>query len=236
MRLRLPALIVPLAGSLAACDGVHDSDYQGEVIASLQGTITAPAESQVPDLPENIGVAVVWEVKEWIVGARFMNFTEVTGEFPSRFRLDLRQPPDDRLPVEMPDGNAFMLGRLYLSALDGFDQTIGELGHSWGYWACSPETVIAYIRDDVAPGSATAAYLGCGSGTPDSPPCSGLTAGYHVMELVRADDDPSCYMAPPYYCPDDVRLADQDLETDIEMTWYTGDCLDYAFRDPWAGG
>jgi hypothetical protein len=239
MRVRFPALIISLAcGLTAACDGVRDSDYEGEVLAALQGTILAPEEDVY--LPEGIGVAVLWEVMNYVPGLQFMDFAEVTGEFPSRFRLDLHQPPDEGLLVEMPDGNAITLGRLYLTSPETEDPILHEHGFSYTYSACTPATAIAFIRDDVAPGSAAAAYFGCGLGTPDSPPCSALTAGYHVMDLFLDDhvgEGCDVYAAPDEeaYCePNDVRLTEQDLETEIEIV-VPENCHPVDYREPATG-
>lgn len=239
MRHRVFVPVVLLASGLAACDGVRDSDYEGEVLATLQGTIATSDEPS--DLPEDIGIAVLWEVMNYVPGLRFADFTEVTGEFPSRFRLDLHQPPDDGLLVEFPDGNAVTLGRLYLTTPDSLDPILGENGYGYGYWACNPETIIAFVRDDVVPGSAAATYFGCGLDEEGSPPCSALTAGYHVMDLQLGElwSGESCtlYVPPddPGYCePDDVRLAADDLETEIEIDFDYG-CSPLYFRDPQTG-
>jgi hypothetical protein len=240
MRICLPALILSLVGGLAAaCDGVRDSDYEGEVLATLQGSISAPEEDV--SLPDDLGVAALWEVRNYVPGLQFMDFAEVTGEFPSRFRLDLHQPPDDGLLVEMPDGNAIALARLYLTSPETQDPFFYENGFGYSYSACTPATAIAFIRDDVAPGSAAAAYFGCGLGTPDSPPCSALTAGYHVMDLLLDDhvgEGCDVYAAPDEagYCePNDVRLTEQDLETEIEIVVPGDGCHPVDYRDPATG-
>jgi len=240
MRHRLFVPVLPLACGLAACDGVRDSDYQGEILATLEGTLTAPGDPS--ELPEDIGVAILWEMMTYVPGLRFADFTEVTGEFPSRFRLDLHQPPDEGLLVEFPDGNAIALGRLYLTTPDSLDPILGENGYGYGYSACTPDTVIAYIRDDVAAGSGAAAYLGCGLETPGSPPCSALTAGYHVMNVELGqfwDGKSRCSMDvppdDPLYCePDDVRLTEKDLETEIEIA-VPDQCNFLYYRNPRTG-
>src|SRR5688572_25927914 len=127
MRHRVFVLVVTITCGLAACDGVRESDYEGEVLASLQGTISTSDEPS--DLPENIGLAVLWEVMNYVPGLRFADFTEVTGDFPTRFRLDLHQAPEEGLLVEFPDGNAVTLGRLYLTTPDDLDPTLGETGY-----------------------------------------------------------------------------------------------------------
>lgn len=240
MRVRLPGLIISLVcGLAAACDGVRDSDYQGEVLATLHGTVSMAEGAD--EIPEDSGVAILWEMFDYVAGLRFADFVEVTGEFPYHFRLDLHQPPDEGLLAEFPDGNATTLGRLYITSPDSLDPFFGETGYGYGYSACNPDIVIAYIRDDVAPGSAAAAYFGCGLDTPDSPPCSALTAGYHVMDLLQVHyGGEACALGLPpedeWYCePDDVRLAENDLETEIEIEIPQSCPNVILYRDPRTG-
>jgi hypothetical protein len=244
MRHRVFVPVVMFACGFAACDGVRESDYEGEVLASLEGTITKSGDT---DEMGDIGVAVFWELVNNVPGLRFAEFTEVTSDFPSSFRLDFHQPPEEELLVEFPDGNAVVLGRIYVTSDDSEDPpVIGENGYGYGYWACTQERVIAFIREDVVSGSAAASYLGCGLDTEGSPPCSALTAGYHLMDLEPGEnatgngDGLGCSSAvppeDPGYCePDDVRLAADDLETRIEIDVADSSCRHLYFRDPQTG-
>ena len=134
MRHRVLVPVLTLTCGLAACDGVRDSDYEGEVLASLEGTVTTADAS---DVPEDISVPVIWDVMSQEPRLRYAEFPEVTGDFPARFRLDFHQPPEEEQLVEFPDGNAIALGRLFITTYDPdeplvLDEQGGASVWSWG--------------------------------------------------------------------------------------------------------
>ena len=240
MRHRVFVPVVLLTSGLAACDGLRESDYEGEVVASMEGTVTTSGNFELPD---DLNIPVIWDVMAQIPGRRFAEFPEVTGDFPAHFRLDFHQPPDEDQLLEFPDGNAVMLGRLSLTSLGPDDFVLEDDGSAvWGLWACNDEQIFAFLRDDVVPGSAAASYFGCGLDTEGSVPCGELTAGYHVMnvELGNTSTTGCTGNAPPgdpAYCePDDMRLAPDDLDTEIvfDVTGASG-CSRPWYRDPRTG-
>jgi len=80
-------LIALSLGVSAACSSQADSDYHGEILASLTGQVTSSRSTATPDAE---AVAI------WLPGdAAFptADRVDVEGDFPATFRLDITEPP-----------------------------------------------------------------------------------------------------------------------------------------------
>lgn len=126
------ALFAPFALLLSAfpagCDSQAPPDYRGEPLGTIRGTII-DASSNPPEAPQ---VVLLWhhedeEDRDAPVGVE----TQVSGDFPASFRLDLFEPPPEDT----------------LGALDGLDDNPGPYRVAEAYLMVYPQGTTEYTYD-----------------------------------------------------------------------------------------
>lgn len=163
-----PTLILPLVLS-AACDAQVDTQYQGEAMATITGTVT----NELRYAPPEATVTLVW----WLFSASNSRIVaeaaNVSGGFPARFRLDIFAPPgDDALNDyrSIPGG-----GRVGVAML-----VVADFERSSEVFGAAEEHFLIYVADELGRESLTSKYF------------AGVTEpGFHLMEVIDVDD-PDC--------------------------------------------
>ena len=217
----MPRLVVAVIACLAsaACDPQVDSDHQGEVIASLSGSLTNKRATPLPKAE----VSVVWARRSMMGGLVGAEKVEAEGLFPT-FRLSIYSPPPD-------------------SSLDGFDVAEdGQYGIAYvvvgtpetdydalvGWKGVDLSHVLVYLPQDAADGSTIAGFLR-----------GPVTKGFHIYD-VHQQTEPErqahldcitelyreLHTMPTQHqefvaCPgtdrDDLTLAPADLDTELSI-------------------
>lgn len=94
MMKRFAALTLALAG---ACSAQADSDYEGDLLASLEGQVTTSRSSATPDA-EAMAIWLPSDDYDFLVPTA--DRVDVEGSFPSAFRLDMTEPPPDEGSID----------------------------------------------------------------------------------------------------------------------------------------
>lgn len=158
----------PLVLLLLGCQPLADPSYRGEVLGLVAGTITS--EISPPPPAEVLLLWINWKSDPGtVLGTR----AAVEGSFPSRFRVELYDPPPDSalnvLPPAVEGHTEPLLGIAWLVVLaQGATPALNrELSHadvkglSQGAvlgWA--EDDVMAWVSEDAAAGSFAAEILG----------------------------------------------------------------------------
>jgi hypothetical protein len=143
---------------LAGCDSQVDGDYQGEVLATLDGTMHAPQATSA-----KVDVAIVWALGRAGIAFVGTDHAEVEGSLPSSFTISVFGTPTEEMMKAFDDG---MLGGGYIVAYPR-----GNDPKDWQSWlGVDFDHVLVYLPEDVTAGSGMAGRL---RSTP--------TAGYHVF-------------------------------------------------------
>jgi hypothetical protein len=158
MNTKLSAIMVLVIG---ACDAQVDSDHQGQVLATLDGTMQTTHAAQTIE----VDVSVVW-----VIGSGGTSFVgadkvEVQGSLPSNFSLSIFTPPTDDLMTEW-DGIKF--GAAFVAV-----SPAGVDPHEWQRWrGVENDHVLVYLPEAPPAGSDVAALL---HGT--------TSAGFHLYDV-----------------------------------------------------
>jgi hypothetical protein len=156
---------LPLA-SLAACTSQVDDHYQGEVLATLTGSVTSSATA-----PADADVAVVWGAYRGGLSLIGADAVEVQGSFPAQFELSIFTPPTDDMLSDI-DGVKF--GVAYIVA-DAPGRSTHTSTDSW--LGAELAHVLVYLPATPPEGSAIAGML---RGTP--------APGYHLYDVHQITD------------------------------------------------
>lgn len=140
-----PALMLGLVG----CGSMADSDYQGETLMKIEGSIVS-GESNLPPME----VALLWQINPDAQGcertADHLARVKTEGMFPAAFRLLVTQPP----PAAAFVGDS-PVAEAYVAALDKDDRIYG--------YAASPGKVVykvMYSKREIVGDSAEGARFG----------------------------------------------------------------------------
>lgn len=203
----------------AACDAQVDSEHQGEVLASIQGSLTSKRAMQLPQAE----VSVVWARRSIMGGLVGAEKVEAEGLFP-QFHLSLYSPPPD-------------------SSLDGFDgPSDGQYGVAYivvgtpetnytqmtGWKGVDLSHVLVYLPEDAADGSTIAGFF-------QGPVAKGFHI-YNVKELTTDERNAryACitqlaatisgmptqheeFVACPGTDDDSLTIAPNDLDTELAI-------------------
>ena len=85
---RLALISIALTG---ACAAQADSDYEGDLLASLEGQVTTSRSTSTPDAE----AMAIWIPNDDRTTLATVDRVDIEGSFPSAFRLDMTQPPPD---------------------------------------------------------------------------------------------------------------------------------------------
>jgi hypothetical protein len=161
-------------GSLAGCGALADSQYQGEPLMQIEGSIVSAASS----LPE-MEVALLWDVDQITLGCDHITDSvarvATEGSFPAAFRLVITQPPP-----AIAFSPSFPFAKADIVALDKENRIRG--------YATTPGKVVykvLYAQQDIPPTSDGSGWLG---GT-------GLKAGYQMGTWTIPSDSPNAFFA-----------------------------------------
>jgi hypothetical protein len=149
--------------AVAACDSQVDGEHQGQVLATLEGTM----QSQAAPSSIAIDVSVVW-----VIGSGGTSFVgsdkvEVEGTLPSSFSLSIFTPPTDDV---MSDWDGIKFGAALVAV-----SPAGVDAEEWQQWrGVENDRVLIYLPEAPPAGSAVAGLLG---GTP--------SAGFHLYDVRR---------------------------------------------------
>ncbi|HMI93720.1 MAG TPA: hypothetical protein VK509_20240, partial [Polyangiales bacterium] len=198
---------VPVASTLLACSAQVESDYPGEPLATLRGSVTARA-SALESVPA-VSAGIMWStIDPTFVGER----VEVDGSFPATFTLDLFAPPPSEAEAKTPvdycvDSETI---NILASAPDDCSGEVIPAGTAMGFWmgylvavdssaaegkvarpdvaGADVEHVIVYFdRDDPTqaplPANPTSAQLAQKLGLLEPDYVGPHDAGYHLARL-----------------------------------------------------
>ena len=147
----------------AGCGSQVDSDHQGEVLATLNGSMNS---TEVPS-PTRASVAVVWAIGSAGTKMAGADFVDVEGSLPSNFTLDIFTPPADEFMREV-DGLAF--GAAFIAAV-----RTDQDPKLWQQWlGVENDHVLVYLPETPPKDSTLAALL---HGEP--------TKGFHIYRRYR---------------------------------------------------
>jgi len=189
--------IASLAASVlaaAGCDAQRtptDPGVPPDTVASVVGNVVNERTQPVPAAK----IVLVWAFN----GAMFPNSgtgVDLIGNFPEHFKIDLTAPPDPQW-LFLPSGNFqagyFDLGAESKIAIAHIIAVKQEIDASsfilpTDYVGGAEDWVLVYAADDVAAGTAGAAYFG-----------GPIRAGYHIMSVATIDEANADY-APILAC------------------------------------
>jgi hypothetical protein len=144
--------------SLAACDSQVDGEHQGQVLATLEGTMqTTQSSTSIA-----VDVSLAWVVPSGgpsFVGA---DKVEVEGMLPNAFSLSIYKPPTDDLMSEL-DGIKF--GAAYVVVVPARQDA-----KNWSAWRGAETDYVLFYLPDAAPAGSEVAALLHGA----------TTAGFHL--------------------------------------------------------
>jgi len=187
-----------LAGAVflvaAACDRQAGSDYGGEPLARIGGTIISSVA-----VPDGLIPLLSWEGLTIDVVE-----PDITLEFPASFYIDIRERPDENLLHDFtwqgaPPGES-RVGFAMISAMP-FEVVEEDLPpDGLAPFGVAERHMVIYAEDDVVAGTFGAGVVG-----------GEVTAGFHVVEVLPAEDA-AC--GREFDC---LRPAPDDLDTDIQI-------------------
>ena len=179
---RIPC--IALAALAAGCDARTNSDYQGEVLATLQGEVrlegsSPPPGDEVELFYRNYGG---WFGDTGTEDFLFVQRVSVTGEYPAAFQIELFEPPPEEALIDFgtdgePDEARVGLGILTSS------YECNYLSHDIParcVFGTAPTMALVWAEDAIQPGSRAAEVVG-----------TTLGAGYHLLQYRQTfpDDD-----------------------------------------------
>jgi hypothetical protein len=181
---------------IAACDGQAGTDYPGEPLATIHGTIVNNVTVSSP-----VEVMLWWIPNDDNISPKFVGQrVAVSGEFPAAFTLDLFEPP--------PAGSYRFSGSAY--GLPDFGQAAivaAPPGFSFdgpppAVFATSEVHQVMYLSSAVVAGTPAAELFG-----------GPIAAGYHVTPFCTDESDelPAC-----------LRPLPDDLDTEIVLVLERG--------------
>ncbi len=205
------AWVLLVASAAAACDLQAGTDYLGEPLARLTGTIT----SSVDEPPSSLRPLLGWSNTASPGGdTGVVEEAMVTVEFPSRFRFEIYRPPPDQGLNDYTRGGArpdeARIGIAHIAAWPAEIDPQEVNGETPEVYGIAERHLLIYVDRDVQPGTFSAGLLG-----------GDVEAGFHVMDVIK-NGEPGCQ--------DDVfdcmQPAPADLDTDIQVRIDRADLLD----------
>jgi hypothetical protein len=137
-----PLLLILIAGAAAGCDPVASNQYQGEVLATLQGVVRSQVQPPIP-----LEVALVWGRPDGN-GIKFIaEKVPITGTFPAQFTIQLHHPPPREAGWQFPGGriNVGFIAALGIS--DWSQGTLLEAGRNVAAYGLADEVLVHLDRD-----------------------------------------------------------------------------------------
>jgi hypothetical protein len=188
------------AALLCGCDGVVGSDYNGQPLAVLKGTVNN--QSGVPPV-QRIDAALLWRARAGGMSDEIMSATPVTIEklFPAQFTITIYLPApaaafeSSTLPYAVANVGAITHGA-----------TPAEIQSGAGVLGRLPDPLLYYLRRDVPPGLLQQHY-------------GVLHKGYHLLSRTQIVDPATLSPSQIDACAttltgeaSDLAFADAQLE------------------------
>ena len=158
--------------AVAGCESQADPTYQGEPLATVQGSVVNDGSSA-----SAAEVALIWALPQQTPDGLFGTSAAVSGQFPTSFTLPLFTPPPDGTLITAEETGQDKVGLALILAVepgtsDGvitdFEQVEANM------LGMSEDHVLVYVDHELEPNSMWENLLG---GRP--------SPGYHLMEVVR---------------------------------------------------
>lgn len=157
---------------VAGCESQVDPTYQGETLATVQGSVVND-ESSVSAAE----VALIWSLPQQSPDGLFGTSAAVSGQFPAGFTLPIFTPPPDGALITAEETGQDKVGLALILAVEpgtsegaitDFEQVEANM------LGMSEDHVLVYVDHELEPNSVWESLLG---GRP--------SPGYHLMEVVR---------------------------------------------------
>jgi hypothetical protein len=134
--------LVPAAIALFACDRLVDSDFQGDSLLRIEGSVVTPQRLGEADLVPALAFEAVLPEHDSYTHQRIMD-VGFQGEFPSNFTLDVFDlPPADATEAVIPGEPAFAVGYITVAHAEHPDAITTR--------ALEPETLEAWVEMETA--------------------------------------------------------------------------------------
>jgi hypothetical protein len=194
------ALCVLGAIPMSACDGQAQSDFPGDSLGTLQGTIRS--EATLP--PASSDVVLLWRTEsEPDVEVLSGHKVTVQGEFPASFTLDLYEPPpDETMHFVDAEPDVSSEYRISASRIDVYPAGTTEYGDenalSW-----EEHHLVVYAEQEIPAGATvfSDAVVPAGYGLFDPKKSGNVVVPIDTAIEIRLVDDTSV-LASPYYDDD----------------------------------
>ena len=166
----LTSVLAGLPPALAGCDPLADSDYVGEPMFTLKGTLVATSK----DAPSASGVALAWQDPAAAGGPGIAtSVVPVQTELPATVTIHVPLPP--------PDAARFAFDDTDVELAEAFVLLVDDVAVTRPVpRGIVRDRVVVFATHDVADGTQAADYLGGPVG-----------AGYHLRRLVQGTPGPS---------------------------------------------
>ncbi|MDC3961255.1 hypothetical protein [Polyangium jinanense] len=157
---------------VAGCDAQVDPDYQGEALATVQGSVVNDGSTA-----SAAEVALIWSLPQQNPDGLFGTSAAVSGQFPASFTLPIFTPPPDAALITAEESGQDKVGLALILAvkpgtsegsISDFEQVEANM------LGMSEDHVLVYVDHELEPNSIWESLLG---GRP--------SPGYHLMEVVR---------------------------------------------------
>lgn len=155
--------------TFAACDAQVDGDHQGDVLATITGSLTSVRAQPLAE-PE---VAIVWAKRSMMHGLSGAERVAAEGLFP-QFQLSIHSPPPADILDQMPEteGESYGVGFVVVGT-EGTDYTVRTDWYGIDY-----DRVVIYLPEDTRPQRGLEGLLHGSQG-----------AGFHVYRVYRLTED-----------------------------------------------
>lgn len=115
----LLASCIAVSGGLG-CDALTGPGYPGEPVLTLRGEVSSALGADQGNVDDGVTVAIIWvagDVAEGIFPVA--ETTEVEGNFPANFSLDVYHPPEEASLVTLDNGARIGIGFIVALPADG---------------------------------------------------------------------------------------------------------------------
>jgi hypothetical protein len=161
------------------CDAQVDSDYPGEPLAEVVGTI----RNEMSAAPPEAVVALIWVNSASTPDVFVGESVPASAHFPADFSMKLYDVPPDEILGDFTEGGQYpresRIGMAYISVAipDANGEVVLDPEEGGPLIGLAEEYVLAYVEQDVAPDTYCEALLH-----------GQLEAGYHLLEVIRQSD------------------------------------------------
>lgn len=182
--------------ALPACDSQVGSNYKGERIAEIVGSLTGDTAATGKDAE----VSLIWINPKGDPDTIIGETVSARLELPSNFTLGVYAPPVDEALFDLSnDGQPANEPRIAVAyvAVTKPDISGSDFSDEENVLGIAENHLVLYVESDVTAGSGAESFL---HGTP--------SAGYHVLDVKRISGQDF----------DELHLSQEDMQTKIPVT------------------